>query len=87
MERLLAEAGLLGDVVLRDLPLHWVPLDEDLLSLEMGCAFKARPGWAAACGGHTPRAASAGKGLMRSPHTQHCSVPSRGKPMPLIYLS
>lgn len=39
-ERLLEEAGLAGDVRLRDLPLDWVPLDEDLLSLEMPLAFR-----------------------------------------------
>ncbi len=39
-ERLLEEAGLLGDVTLRDYPLDWVALDEDLLSLEMPLAFK-----------------------------------------------
>ena len=39
-ERLLEEAGLLADVQLRDFPLEWVPLDEDLLSLEMPTAFK-----------------------------------------------
>lgn len=29
----------------RGLPLDWVPLDEDLLSLELPSAFKARPQW------------------------------------------
>lgn len=41
-ERLLAEAGLAGDVALRDWPLEWVALEEDLLSLEMPAAFKVR---------------------------------------------
>ncbi len=38
--RLLEEAGLLGDVTLRAYPLDWVPLDEDVISLENGAAFK-----------------------------------------------
>ncbi|KAI7840820.1 hypothetical protein COHA_005466 [Chlorella ohadii] len=39
-EQLLEEQGILGDVAIRDLPLDWVPLDEDLLSLELPGAFK-----------------------------------------------
>ncbi|EFN56300.1 hypothetical protein CHLNCDRAFT_144693 [Chlorella variabilis] len=41
-ERILEEQGVLGDVALRELALDWVPLDEDLLSLELPSAFKAR---------------------------------------------
>ena len=47
-ERLLAEGGVLADVAVRELPLDWVALDEDLLSLEMPTAFKvggADGGW------------------------------------------
>ena len=50
-ERLLEEAGLLGDVTLRDYPLDWVPLDEDLLSLEMPMAFRVGGGGGGPGGG------------------------------------
>jgi hypothetical protein len=39
-ELLLDQAGLLGDVSVRGFPLHWVPLEEDLLSLEAPAAFR-----------------------------------------------
>lgn len=39
-ERILEERGILGDVAIRDLPLDWVPLEDDLLSLELPNAFK-----------------------------------------------
>ena len=54
-ERLLAEAGLAGDVALRDWPLEWVALDEDLLSLEMPAAFKVCEGGQALLEEVTPR--------------------------------
>ncbi|KAI3426123.1 hypothetical protein D9Q98_008502 [Chlorella vulgaris] len=39
-ERILEERGVLGDVAVRELALDWVPLDDDLISLEMPLAFK-----------------------------------------------
>ncbi|KAL4424634.1 hypothetical protein ABPG77_002252 [Micractinium sp. CCAP 211/92] len=39
-ERILEEQGILGDVAVRDLPLDWLPLDDDVLSLERPAAFK-----------------------------------------------
>jgi hypothetical protein len=39
-ELLLEHAGLLGDVSVRGCPLNWVPLEEDVLSLEAPAAFK-----------------------------------------------
>ncbi len=42
-DRVLAEEGVAGDVVAEDYPLVWVPLDSDLLSLELPSAFQANP--------------------------------------------
>ncbi len=39
-ELLLENVGLLGDVSVRGCPLNWVPLEEDILSLEAPAAFK-----------------------------------------------
>ncbi|PSC67512.1 vacuolar -sorting-associated 33-like protein [Micractinium conductrix] len=39
-EKILEERGILGDVAIRELPLDWIPLDDDLLSLELPQAFK-----------------------------------------------
>jgi vacuolar protein sorting-associated protein 33A len=39
-ELLLENAGLLGDVSVRGCPLNWVPLEEDILSLEAPAAFR-----------------------------------------------
>ena len=39
-DRVLAEEGVAGDVVAEDYPLAWVPLDSDLLSLELPAAFE-----------------------------------------------
>jgi len=41
-DRVLAEEGVAGDVVAEDYPLAWVPLDSDLLSLELPSAFQVR---------------------------------------------
>ena len=39
-DRVLAEEGVAGDIVAEDYPLAWVPLDSDLLSLELPSAFQ-----------------------------------------------
>ncbi len=39
-DRVLAEEGVAGDVVAEDYPLAWIPLDSDLLSLELPSAFQ-----------------------------------------------
>ena len=39
-DRVLEAEGLAGDVLVEDFPLSWVPLDRDLLSLELDTAFR-----------------------------------------------
>ena len=34
------EAGVLGDINLDEYPLHFIPLEQDVLSLELGSAFE-----------------------------------------------
>ena len=41
-DRVLEAEGLAGDVLAEDFLLSWVPLDQDLLSLEMDTAFRVR---------------------------------------------
>jgi vacuolar protein sorting-associated protein 33A len=38
-DQLLEEAGVLGDVSIYEYPLYFIPLAEDLLSLELDAAF------------------------------------------------
>ena len=39
-ERILEEEGVLGEVSVEELPIDWIPFDEDVLSLELGSSFK-----------------------------------------------
>ncbi len=39
-ERVLKAEGVYGDVTIADIPVNWVPLDTDLLSLEQESTFK-----------------------------------------------
>lgn len=48
-DKVLEEEGVTGDVLAEAFPLDWVPLDRDLLSLELGSAYKA--GTARCCWG------------------------------------
>ena len=41
-DKVLEDEGVMGDVLAEDFPLDWVPLDKDLLSLELDSAFQAR---------------------------------------------
>ena len=41
-DKVLEDTGLTGDVLAEAFLLDWVPLDKDLLSLELGSAYKAR---------------------------------------------
>ncbi len=41
-ERLLKSEGVYGDVTVADIPLDWVPLDTDILSLELESTFRVR---------------------------------------------
>ena len=39
-ERVLEEEGVLGEVSVEELPIDWIPFEEDVLSLELGASFK-----------------------------------------------
>ena len=48
-ERIFQEQGVYGDIVAGELPISFIPFDNDVLSLEMGSAFRV---------GHHPLTAS-----------------------------
>lgn len=88
-EQLLDEGGILADVTVRELPLDWVPLEEDLLSLEMPWAFKASgaSSWERA-GAVFPRGA-ANHGLHSfgalCGRSSHCALPVTGHQQPVLH--
>ena len=38
-DKVFEDAGVLGDITVRELPLYFVPLDQDMLSLELEDSF------------------------------------------------
>ena len=41
-ERLLKAEGVWGDLAIADIPVHWIPYDTDVLSLELDGVFRVR---------------------------------------------
>ena len=64
-DKVLADQGLTGDVLVEALSLDWVPLERDLLSLELDTAFRVR------CDAEIP-VRFAELYILRYPSSLHC---------------